>query len=174
MQYLRKELSYGVDVLHFDKHDSLLQVDYIIFDGFDQTYPNYPGKFGMYLWYLKKEVRNEVRDLTALADSNTTHNLYIQCSPTIDSFPLSLWNPYQIFSSFNISLLMFQVKLGPCKLAYSTLLFWCRVCHLLAFEVHTIENGLSMPCVKGVAMVRDKFVDHLHDSNKRRSRDCLN
>ena len=48
------------------------------------------------------------------------------------------------------------------------------MCHLLAFEVHNIENSLSIPYVKGVAMVIDKFVDHLHDSNKRVSRDCLN
>ena len=27
-----------------DEHESLLQVD-IIFDGFDQACPNYPGKF---------------------------------------------------------------------------------------------------------------------------------
>ena len=49
LQYLKKELSYEVDVLHADKHESLLQVDSIIFDGFGQAYPNYPGKFAISL-----------------------------------------------------------------------------------------------------------------------------
>ena len=33
LQYLKKEFSYEADVLHADKHESLLQVDSIIFDG---------------------------------------------------------------------------------------------------------------------------------------------
>ena len=49
-----------------------LQVASIIFDGFGQACLNYPGKFAMSLWHLKKEVRNEVRDLTVLAGWNTT------------------------------------------------------------------------------------------------------
>ena len=32
LQYLKKELSYEVDVVHTDKHKDLLQVDSIIFD----------------------------------------------------------------------------------------------------------------------------------------------
>ena len=36
LQYLKKELSYEIDVLHDDKHESLLRVD-IIFDGFGQV-----------------------------------------------------------------------------------------------------------------------------------------
>ena len=32
-QYLNKEVSYEVDVMHADKHESLLQVDAIIFEG---------------------------------------------------------------------------------------------------------------------------------------------
>ena len=49
LQYLKKELSYEVDVLHADKHKhkSLLQVDTIIFDGFGQACPKYSGKFAM-------------------------------------------------------------------------------------------------------------------------------
>ena len=39
LQYLKKELSYEVDVLHVGKHESFLQVDSIIFDGFSQTCP---------------------------------------------------------------------------------------------------------------------------------------
>ena len=33
LQYLKKELSYEVDILHVDKHESLLQVDSIILMG---------------------------------------------------------------------------------------------------------------------------------------------
>ena len=49
LQYLKKELSYEVDVLHADKHESLLQDYSIVFDGFGQTCPNYPGKFAISL-----------------------------------------------------------------------------------------------------------------------------
>ena len=76
LQYLKKELSYEVDVLHVGKHESFLQVDSIIFDGFSQTCPKYPGKFALSLWHLKKEVRNEARDLTALAGSNIALTIY--------------------------------------------------------------------------------------------------
>ena len=44
-----QKLSYEVDVLHPDKRESLLQVDSIIFNGFGQAYPNYPGKFAISL-----------------------------------------------------------------------------------------------------------------------------
>ena len=37
LQYLQKELSYEADGLHAESHENLLQVDTIIFDGFDQT-----------------------------------------------------------------------------------------------------------------------------------------
>ena len=56
-------MSYQVDVLHADKHESLLQVDSITFYGFGQACPDYPGKFVMSLWYLKEEVRNAVLSL---------------------------------------------------------------------------------------------------------------
>ena len=46
---LKKELSYEVDFLHADKHESFLQVDSIIFDGFCQACPNYPDKFAIFL-----------------------------------------------------------------------------------------------------------------------------
>ena len=36
---LKKELSYEVDGLHAEKHESLLQIDSIIFDGFGQACP---------------------------------------------------------------------------------------------------------------------------------------
>ena len=60
LQYFKKGLSYGVDVLYADKHESLLQVDSIIFDGFGQACPNGPGKFAISLWHLKKKANNEV------------------------------------------------------------------------------------------------------------------
>ena len=47
LQYLKKELSYEVDVLQADKHERLLQIDSIIFDGFGQACPKYSGKFAM-------------------------------------------------------------------------------------------------------------------------------
>ena len=60
LQYLKKELSYEVDVLHAVKHESILQADAFIFDGL--------GRHAQSTWAssLKKEVRNEVRDLIAL------------------------------------------------------------------------------------------------------------
>ena len=104
LQYLKKELSYGVDFLHADKHESLLQVDSIIFNGFSRACPKYPVKFAISLGHLKKEVSNEVRHLTTLSGSNiglTNNLLYIQCSPTIDPFPVLIWNPYEAYFSFD-------------------------------------------------------------------------
>ena len=37
-------MSYEVDVLHADKRESLLRVDSIIFNGFGQACPKYPGE----------------------------------------------------------------------------------------------------------------------------------
>ena len=45
--------------LHADKQQSFLQV---VSDGFDQAYPD---KFAISLWYLKKEVMDEVEFLLA-------------------------------------------------------------------------------------------------------------
>ena len=49
LQYLKKELIYEVEVLYADKHESFLQVDSIIFDGFGQACPKYPRKLAMSL-----------------------------------------------------------------------------------------------------------------------------
>ena len=68
-----------------------------------------------YLWHLRKEVKNEVRDFTALIGSNT-------------ALPLTLFrSQYRIHTKpfihfincfYNItSLSLFQVTVGPCKLA---------------------------------------------------------
>ena len=48
--------------LHADKRQSFLQV---VSDGFDQAYPKCPDKFAISLWYLKKEVMDEVEFLLA-------------------------------------------------------------------------------------------------------------
>ena len=76
MEYLKNELSNEADVLHADRHESVLQVDNIIFDGFGQGCPKYPAKFAMSLWHLKKEDMNEVRDLTALSGSKAGLTIY--------------------------------------------------------------------------------------------------
>ena len=83
-QYLTKELSYKFNVLHAHRHKSLLQVDTIVFDGLGYPFSKYPGKFAISLWHLKKNVREEVRDLPTLADSNTTLTTHY----TFNVFPL--------------------------------------------------------------------------------------
>ena len=70
MQYLKKELSCDVDILEANKEEYLLQVDSIIFHRFGLACQNYHAKFAISLGNLKKEARNEVRNLTALAGSN--------------------------------------------------------------------------------------------------------
>ena len=49
LQYLKKELSYEAYILHADKHESLSQVDSIVFYGFGQTCSKYLGKFAVSL-----------------------------------------------------------------------------------------------------------------------------
>ena len=80
LQYLKKELSYEVDVLHADKHEGILQVYSITFDGFGKTCPQHPIKVVMSLWHPKKKFKTEVRDLTALAGSTTTLTTYYTSS----------------------------------------------------------------------------------------------
>ena len=58
LQDFKKELGYKVDVLHANKHESLLQVDSIILSEFYQVCTEYSGKFAISLRYLKEEVRN--------------------------------------------------------------------------------------------------------------------
>ena len=74
LQYLKKYLSYEVDVFHTVKHESLSQVGNIIFDGFGQVFPNYLGKFAISLRHLKKEVRNKVRDLQFIMHPMFSHH----------------------------------------------------------------------------------------------------
>ena len=56
LQYLKKDLSYEVDVFHAEGHGSFLQVDSIIFDGFGQACQKYPGKLAIFLSHLKKKL----------------------------------------------------------------------------------------------------------------------
>ena len=69
-------MSYEADVLHADRRESLLQVDTFLFDAFGQGCPKYPAKFAMSLWHLKKEDRNEVRNLAALPGSKAGLTMY--------------------------------------------------------------------------------------------------
>ena len=54
-----------------------------------------------YFCDILRKVRNEVRDLTALAGSNTTLTIYFTSSvlPLLTLFLPSIWNLYQAFSS---------------------------------------------------------------------------
>ena len=90
LQYLKKEYSYKVDVLHAYKHERILQINTIIFDDFGQACLKYPRKFSISLWHLKEEVRNEVKDLIVLAVSNIA--LIIHYAPNV--FP-----PFTLFLS---------------------------------------------------------------------------
>ena len=42
LQYLKKEVSDEVDFWHEDKHESLLQIYTMNFDGDDQAFPKFP------------------------------------------------------------------------------------------------------------------------------------
>ena len=80
------------------------------------------SKFEMSLWYLKKEVGDEVKVLTTLAGSNTTLMIYYTFNlvPPLNLFLSQYEIHTKLFLYFinclcNISL--FQVMVGPCKLA---------------------------------------------------------
>ena len=42
LQYLKKEVSDEVDVLHSHKHKSFLEIHTVIFDGNGQAFPKFP------------------------------------------------------------------------------------------------------------------------------------
>ena len=42
LQYLKKKVTDEVDFLHADKHESYLQIDFMIFDGDGQAFPKFP------------------------------------------------------------------------------------------------------------------------------------
>ena len=64
--------------------------------------PKVPGQlYNVYKFTFKKEVWNEVGYLTALAGSNTTLRMYYTSNfLTPLSLFFSIWNPYQVISSF--------------------------------------------------------------------------
>ena len=123
LQYLKKELNYEADILHTDKHESFLQVHRIIFDGFGQECPNCLCKFAISVWHLKKEGKNDIRDLTAMAGANIVLKI---CYTSNVLPPLALFpSHYRIHTKpfldlinclCSISSLLFQVMVGPSKL----------------------------------------------------------
>ena len=106
-------------------------------------------KFAISLWHLKKEVRNEIRDLTALVDANAT---LTHCYTSNVLSPLMLFLPqYGIHSKpllhfinclCNISSLLFQVMVGSCKLVcwwknWATYqCFWSGFCNCMHTSAH--------------------------------------
>ena len=127
LQYLRKELSPEVNDMHTDEHISLSKVVLSFFIVLASML-KLPGKFAISLWHLKKVVTNDIRNLTALADSSTTLTIYY-LSNVLPPLTLSL-SQYGIHT--NTSLFdclckirsLFQVMVGPSKLACLMLLIY--------------------------------------------------
>ena len=94
-----------LNVLKVFKYESLLHVDTIIFYWFGQTCPTCSGKFAISLWHLKKEVRNEVRELTTLAGSNIAFTIY-STSMFSHHWPFSSFSMASISSLFFIWLIV--------------------------------------------------------------------
>ena len=86
MQYLRKEVSDEVDVLHAVKHESLLQINTIILMGIVKRSQSS-------LKYLKKEVRDEV-DLLHV----DKHQSFLQ----VNFNTLGIKDAYKVILSFII------------------------------------------------------------------------
>ena len=114
-------VSLSLRLRFFLRIDSLV---WFLFFDFGQACPIYPGKFAISLWHLKKEARNENRNLTALVCSNTTLTIYYM---SIVRPPLTLFlsqygihtKPFLHFINClcNISTFLFQVVVVPWKLA---------------------------------------------------------
>ena len=98
LQYLEKEVSDGVDFLHADKYESLLQIDTMILMGMVKPYQSSQNsKFAMSLQYLKKEFRDEVKFLHA-----EKHQSFLQ----VDFNTLGI----KVFYKEILSLLMGMIK----------------------------------------------------------------
>ena len=118
----------------------------------------------MSLWHFKKEVRNEVRDLTALAGSITTLTIYYTYNVLP---PLTLiYSQYGIHSKpflrfinglCNINSLLFQVTLGPCKLAC----YACSQLNCWFFEKKFQQKkfGRSLWLLYGTKYPKQTFLD---------------
>ena len=94
-QYFKKELSYEINLLHADKHNSLLQGDGIGFAEFCQTCPNYPGKFAISWWHFLRKKLGMKLDLTALAGSNISLTICYYTSFVLSPLTLFL-SQYEI------------------------------------------------------------------------------
>ena len=61
LQYLKKEVNDEVDLLHADKHESVIQIDTMILMGMvKHSQSSRNSKFAMSLQYLNEEVLDEV------------------------------------------------------------------------------------------------------------------
>ena len=115
LQYLKKELNCKVDVLHADKHESLLQVDSIFFEGFSQACSRGRGKFAISLWHLRKKSGMKWGTYCTGWFKYCSYNMHPMFSPHWPFYSLNLENaksfPYLINCLCNMSsLLLFQVK----------------------------------------------------------------
>ena len=88
MQYLKKEVSDGIDFLHANKHEILLQIDTMTLIGIlkhSQSFQN--SKVIMFLQYIKKEVSKGVHFY--LADE---HQSFLQ----VDFNTLGIRDTYKV------------------------------------------------------------------------------
>ena len=66
LQHMKKVMSDAVDLLHADKHESLLQIDImILMEMVKYSQSSQNSKFAISLQYLKKEARDGVDFLNA-------------------------------------------------------------------------------------------------------------
>lgn len=138
--------------MHAAKHESILKVDSIIFNGFGRVCPKCPRKITIFLWYLRKEIRNKVKDLTfASAGLNSNLTIYYKSLTEIHFLCSAIWSPSQAFLQLincliSISLLfLFHITVGPCKLACLFMIrYFCVkrgwiLCSLLAFYLFSTK-----------------------------------
>ena len=101
-QFLKKGLSYGVDVLHADKHGSLLQVGSIFLMGLARHAQITLVNLQYFCDILRKKPEMKLRTslpwlVQILLLQFIIHSRFFQSFP----FPLSIWNPCQAFSLFD-------------------------------------------------------------------------
>ena len=66
LEYLKKELNDEGDFMHTDKHESLLEIDSMVFMGMiKHSQSSQNSKFSMSFQHVKKEVKNEADFLHA-------------------------------------------------------------------------------------------------------------
>ena len=117
LRYLKKEVSDEVDILHADKHESLIQIDTMVLMGMAKhSQSSQNSKFAMSLQYLKKEVRDEVDFLHAdkhqsflLVDFNTL-GIKISCNVML-SFLIGMIKHSQSTQSIKFAQGCYRAKL---------------------------------------------------------------